>query len=430
MRAIRNVSLSLAASATLLSLPATMLSAAAVTSPTAAAPSVALVSDSADINASQFIDDTNQAGTDTPDSQFLTFDHRQVPPAISTSDATASSAASQSALLSTAATPPLPVNPLDDISLAGASSSRATASGRTVPIATSNGTLSVQFTTSGSVPVFFTGAEHTSNTDPSNSCSLASVVLTGPVTRTFVASTGNGCKSAEPHRQQWAQALTLPAGSYSLDVDYATNAFDDVVNNNDPGSVAGSASLSLNLGFFPPTAHFTSSVSGVNAEFNGVGSLPGRTGRPVSSWRWDFGDGTRAVTTRPQTSHTYPASPLMIRTYRVTLQVVDVAHVLAPATAHFILGTATTVAVSKTVSRLHVSGVVRPNRPAHSVVVTLSRKRSGTFHAVATHRPVLSPRSRFTTAFKRTAAGTCRLTARYPGDATHLASTSQRTFPC
>src|SRR5947209_12406773 len=123
------------------------------------------------------------------------------------------------------------MDPLDDISLRGTSTSLSAASGRTVPFAASNGTLSVQFTTGGTVPVFFTGTEQTTNTDPSNSCSLASVVLTGPVTRAFVTSTGNGCKSARVSQQQWAQSITLPAGSYSLDVDYATNATDDVISN-------------------------------------------------------------------------------------------------------------------------------------------------------------------------------------------------------
>ena len=431
MPAIGKLPISLAGLMTLALLPATLLMPGAASASAASldVPVVSLASDSADINTSQFIDDTNQAGTDTPESQLLTFAHQLTSPTVITSNAAASSTASQLTLLSAAATPSLAMDPLDDISLRGTSTSRSAASGRTVPFAASNGTLSVQFTTGGAMPVFFTGTEQTTNTDPSNSCSLASVVLTGPVTRAFVTSTGNGCKSARVSQQQWAQSITLPAGNYSLDVDYATNATDDVISN-DPASVAGSSTLSLNLSFLPPTAQFTTSLSGTTASFNGAGSLPGLAGRPVTSWRWEFGDGTSAVTSRPQINHIYPGSPLRIPTYRVTLQVTDAANALGPSTAHNVLGTALTLAVGKTLSRLHVGGLVRPDRHSRAVVVTLSRQRSGTFRVLQSHRPLLSSHSRYATAFPRPAAGTCRLTARYPGDATHLASTSRRTFPC
>lgn len=428
MNAIRKLSLS-TATVVMLSLPATVVSATALATTTTDVPVVTLDSDVADVNTSQVIDDAHQSGTDAPGSQFLTFGHQLAPATTSTPDATAVAAASQSTLVSTQAALPLPVSPLDDISLGGASSSRTTADIRGAPIATSNGTLSVQFTTSGSVPVFFSGAERTTDTDPSSSCALATVTLTGPLTRTFTASTGNGCKSVHPSTQQWAQSITLPAGSYSIDVDYATNVFDDVLNG-DPTSAASTATTSLNLSFLPPTAHFTSSVSGSTADLNGGSTLVGAAGRPVVTWRWHFGDGSSAVTTQPRIHHTFPVSPSSAPTYQVRLQVVDSAHALSPVATVNVLGTATSLTVIKTSSRVRVAGLVAPNRQGRSVVVSLARKRSGSFHVLATHRPILTSRSRFATSFPRPAAGTCRVTVRYPGDAMHLASVSRRIVHC
>jgi len=430
MHTTRRLRLSLVTSAVLLSLPATMLTSSAAASASLNVPVITLTTDAADINTSQVLDGATENATETPGSQFLTFGHQQAPTTLTNGTASASAASSQSAALSTPTALPLPVSPLDDISVDAAATSRATATATssTAPVATANGTLSAQFTTSGSVPVFFTGTEQTSNTDATDSCSHASVVLTGPVSRSFAASSGH-CKEVNPGHQQWAQSITLPAGSYSVDVDYSTQV-DDNVTNGEPTSVLAFATLSANLSFLPPSAQFTTTPSGFSASFNGAAAFAGLSGRPVISWHWQFGDGTAAVTTQPRITHIFPASPRRAPTYRVTLQVLDTAHALSPPVSHTVLGTATTLAVTKTALRLVTSGVVGPNRQGRSVVVTLARKVNGSFHVLATHRPPLSSRSRFATTFRRPARGTCRVVARYPGDATHLASTTQRIVSC
>jgi hypothetical protein len=60
----------------------------------------------------------------------------------------------------------------------------------------------------------------------------------------------------------------------------------------------------------------------------------------------------------------------------------------------------------------------------------LARKASGIFTTVSTRRPALTSLSRFASSFARPHTGTCRVRVRYPGDATHLASLSQRIFSC
>ena len=65
----------------------------------------------------------------------------------------------------------------------------------------------------------------------------------------------------------------------------------------------------------PPTAAFTSSASGLTASLNGGGSSD--PDGSISSWSWDFGDGTQGTGATVQ--HTYPAAG----TYTVTLRVTD-----------------------------------------------------------------------------------------------------------
>src|SRR5205085_5383862 len=103
------------------------------------------------------------------------------------------------------------------------------------------------------VPVFFSGLLRTSNADANDSCSLASVELTGPVSRTFSASAGSVCATASPGQVRWALSMTLPAGDYSFTVGYSSNV-DDNANDKEPTSLAASATVSVDLSFLPPTA--------------------------------------------------------------------------------------------------------------------------------------------------------------------------------
>jgi hypothetical protein len=104
--------------------------------------------------------------------------------------------------------------------------------------------------------------------------------------------------------------------------------------------------------------------------------------------------------------------------------------VLPSLTAVLRAGTTTTASLTKTRAAARVRGRVTPAHPGKRVVVKLFRKRSGAFRLVATKRPTLSATSRYSTSFKRPRPGTCRVTARFAGDADHRASARSVTFRC
>jgi hypothetical protein len=104
--------------------------------------------------------------------------------------------------------------------------------------------------------------------------------------------------------------------------------------------------------------------------------------------------------------------------------------VLPSLTAVLRAGTTTTASLTKTNAVVRVRGRVSPAHPGKRVVVKLFRKRSGAFRLVATKRPTLSATSRYSTSFKRPRPGTCRVTARFAGDADHRASARSVTFRC
>jgi hypothetical protein len=56
-----------------------------------------------------------------------------------------------------------------------------------------------------------------------------------------------------------------------------------------------------------PVADFSYIPDGLSLTFSGVASYDPDAGDRVTSWAWDFGDGTSTVTTTPRTTHTYAA---------------------------------------------------------------------------------------------------------------------------
>jgi hypothetical protein len=276
--------------------------------------------------------------------------------------------------------------------------------------------------------VFFSGFMQTANSDAADSCSQVTVDLTGPsFARHFEAVTG-ACGASAPHSAGWAEKATLPAGDYSLDVEYSSEVDDTVPT--ESGSMSASAQVSLDLGFLPPAARFTTSLSGSTAHFNATASSVGSSDRHLVKWLWTFGDGRTATTTGPTVAHTYTAAPARAPTYAVGLQVLDSGGARSAKLTHNVLGTRTVETVSRTATKVNVTGTVAPNRHGHAVVVSLQRKAGGVFHTVVVHRPTLGAVSHFSTSFARRAAGTCRVVARYPGDATHLASQVTKSFAC
>lgn len=390
-------------------------------------PAVQLTGTSADIDTFQFVNNTHERSTDKTDSDFFAFAAHRAPADVRGVQGSASAFVSQASTMETPGQPPFPTGPLNDIALVGTatSGSTATTNAEGTPVADSEGSLTVDFsTTVANVPVFFDGFLHTANSDGGDTCSQVTVDLTGPLIRHFAAFTG-ACSASTPHQRGFAQSFSLPLGEYELSVDYESE-----VDNDELTSMSASATVRLNMSFFPPTARFTTSLSGFAAHLNGTQSSAGTASRPLAKWQWSFGDGRTATTTKPKVTHIYPRSPSGAVVYTLTLRVIDSGGALSPPVSHTVSGTATTISVSKTSAKIVAAGTVRPDRPGHSVTVQLAKKQSGQFQPVATDHPELNARSRYSTAFTRPPAGRCRLTATYPGDTHHLASRATKTFSC
>jgi hypothetical protein len=409
-----------------------LTSAVAVTPVAAATPVVELTGSSASMDTSQFVDDTTKDDEGSGGDSFLSFGDSIAPATLSATEGTASAFASQASTLETPGQPPLPVSPLNDIAMTGSATSAATATGQgtAVPVAFTDGSFTADFRLAQDVPAFFSGFMQTTETDP-DSCSFVSVDVVGSNSfhQRFIASTPNNCNEDGSTRQRgWAESLTLPAGEYNMQVVYDTEVSDALPQ--EPASMDSSAKVTLNLAFVPPTARFTTKISGSKATFDGATSSQGGAQKPLAKWRWTFGDGKTATTTTSKVTHTYAASPTRAPAYAVTLQVLEDGQAISAPVTHRVLGTVTTVAAAKTRAKLNASGAVGPRRGGHQVAVTLARRVGGKFRVLATHRPTLTSTSKYLTTFARPARGTCRLTTKYAGDSSHLASSRSVTFAC
>ena len=85
---------------------------------------------------------------------------------------------------------------------------------------------------------------------------------------------------------------------------------------------------------------------------------------------------------------------------------------------------------AKTQKQVRASGRLSPPVPNAEVKVTLEKKKDGSFEIVAKRSPTVDESGRFSTRMRRPKRGTCRLTARYEGDATNEPSSSDKTFEC
>jgi hypothetical protein len=102
--------------------------------------------------------------------------------------------------------------------------------------------------------------------------------------------------------------------------------------------------------------------------------------------------------------------------------------------------TRTRFTLSKVSGRIRVRGRLSPAHPGKVMVVTISRRKSGTWVRLRARRASLVGRtdlngdgfrdSRFSTRFIRPNAGRCRIVARFRGDADHGPSQFTRVFSC
>ena len=426
MRQVRALTVGAVLAMAGLALPALKTPALATT------PVVTADGDSVEIGANQFVNGSTNRFVGDDKTDVLSYAGHRAPAKMTGPEGTASAFVSEASTLETPTSPPFPLQPLNDVAVSGTATAGATSTGKgtAVPNSDSQGLFDVTFELSQPTPVFFSGSLSTANNDAADSCSEASVDLNGPDatnSRHIHAHRGTGCSVSGPRSTGFAETVTLAAGDYDLAIDYDTEV------DADPGEAAtrsGRATMSMNLSFMPPTAAFTTKIAGSKATFNGGSSAAGPAARPLASYKWTFGDGKSATTSSPTVSHSYQKSPANVRNYTVALQVVDTGGAVSAPVSHTVHGTATTEGVSKTTAKVKAAGKVSPGRAGKHVVVTLSRKSGGRFHVLATHRPTLSSTSHYATSFARPNPGTCRLTARYPGDSTHLASQRTRSFAC
>jgi hypothetical protein len=92
--------------------------------------------------------------------------------------------------------------------------------------------------------------------------------------------------------------------------------------------------------------------------------------------------------------------------------------------------TTTTVTVGKAGRTLHLTGSVKGGIAGLPVAVTVYRRTGNHFHPIATKSPTLSPTKRYKTTVKVAKGGTCRVTARYAGDAESGRSQVTKHFTC
>ena len=90
----------------------------------------------------------------------------------------------------------------------------------------------------------------------------------------------------------------------------------------------------------------------------------------------------------------------------------------------------TTLNVRKRLQRLIARGGVSPNHACKRVIVTLQKKKNGTFVKIARKHPALDAHSHYRVGFERPAARRCRIITRFPGDDDHGSSSAHSTFRC
>ncbi len=395
----------------------------------AANPTVTIVENSASIDTFQALNSTVTRTREKDGSNFVRFPESLKPPALAGVEGKADVFVLQASTMVTPSSRAFPTGPLNGIGLSGRVSEKATKKNNAaagVPVANSEGSMSVLFQTSAPTPAFFDGSLLAANDDTDN-CTHISVNLTGPnnFSRIFSADKGRSCPSAGPRQKGFAQTDVLQPGAYTLSVDYQAE-----VDPEQPGTLTAFGAVEVDLEFFPPTARFNKSLSGSKVMFDGGASSAPSGGGPITRWEWTFGDGKTASTPSPRVTHVYPLAVAGPIVYKASLQVVDIHGGKSGPTTQTILGTATLFTITKRQSTLGVAGSVKPNLHGQRVTVTLRRKKGGIFKTIAIKVPSLSSSSRFSTSFGRPPTGFCSVDVRYEGDTNHLASQLLKKFAC
>ncbi len=226
----------------------------ALAAPGLAAAAVTASGNSASIDTFQALNSVDTQSQNKQGNDFISFTENLLPSLLTGPEGRAKAFVSQaSAVVTQSQTFPLLVTEggfvVDGRLLDQATKSSNPAPG--VPVASSEGSVDMDFDTSALTPFQFAGSLLSSNTD-ADDCTEVSVKLTGPVNHTFEASAGGDCSPSLPHSRGFVVTNNLPAGSYTLSVEYSTT-----VDPEDPGSESASAAVDTSLAFFPPNTRLT-----------------------------------------------------------------------------------------------------------------------------------------------------------------------------
>jgi hypothetical protein len=221
----------------------------------AATPVVSIEDNSADINTFQALSNAVSASKDKDGSDFIRFGESLVPSTLKGGEGKADTFAQQATTVVTPSVHAFPTAPIFGIGLSGRVTAHTTKANNAlpgVPVADSVGSMSADFSTNAPTPFQFSGAMVAANNDPDD-CTQISVELTGPVHKSFSLQRGGGCTPTAPNSQGFVVTGVLPAGGYSIQVQYEAE-----VTSENPGSVAaGLGEVDTNLQFLPPDTELT-----------------------------------------------------------------------------------------------------------------------------------------------------------------------------
>jgi Ca2+-binding RTX toxin-like protein len=216
-------------------------------------PNVTINTDSAEIDTFQALGFDPTQSRDRSRDDFVGFSENLLPPALTNSVGTAKAFASQASTMITPSSDPFPTGPLNGIGISGRARSVATKNNKSnpgVPVSDSEGSLDVDFSTSGPTPFQLAGAMVVSD-DPAEDCGDASVELSGPIHLFFFASQGefSGSSPDCEHPDQPSKGFqvndVLPAGDYTLSVRYEAQSDPEV-----PGTQVATAKVEVSMLFF------------------------------------------------------------------------------------------------------------------------------------------------------------------------------------
>ncbi len=189
-----------------------------------AGPNVTIQDSFASIDTFQALNATDERSRTKDGNDFIGFSENLHPAVLRGPEGKADTFVSLGTTLETPSSKPFPTGPLNDIAVTGRLRDEATKSSNPapgVPVASSEGSAEVEFTTSGPTPFLFSGALNAQNSDHDN-CTEIDVDLSGPINHTFVARGGGDCSPSGPRHRGFVVSDVLPAGDYQLNVDYSS----------------------------------------------------------------------------------------------------------------------------------------------------------------------------------------------------------------